>query len=147
MPILFAITAVLVGCAPRPSGTLTGSPRPPADLTIAVTVIADEGSTPGPARFVIEPGGQLRAATGGGATPDTLPPRTRRLSDAQVTQLYGVIVREGLALPTALPRADEPRIEVTVIVGDERHTGLHALTDPEARAVVDRCRRLARLDR
>lgn len=136
---------LLIGCGARPPATGTVSPRPPADLTIAVTVIAAEGSSPEPARFVIEPGGQLRAALGAGATPETLPPRTRLLTDAQVSQLYGIIAREGLTLPTDGPTAAEPRIEVTVIAGDRRRTGRHELTDAEARLVVDRCRRLARL--
>lgn len=145
MTLAVVLAAVCAGCGARPARTDAFPPRPPADLTIAVTVIAAEGSMPEPARFVIEPGGQLRAATGAGSAPDTLPPRTRLLTDAQVTQLYGIIAREGLALPTQTPTANQPRIEVTVIAGDSRKTGRHALTDAEAMLLVDRCRRLARL--
>ncbi|MEO0630026.1 MAG: hypothetical protein AAFY46_04770 [Planctomycetota bacterium] len=143
--ILFASIAVLVGCGSRPTSDARFSPRPPEDLTIAVTVIAPEGSSPEPARFVIEPGGQLRAAVGAGSTPETFPPKTRLLTDAQVSQLYGILAREGLALPANAASRDTPRIEVTVIAGDTRRTGRHALDDPEARLVVDRCQSLARL--
>ncbi|MEM9661348.1 MAG: hypothetical protein AAF937_03460 [Planctomycetota bacterium] len=144
--ILLACVALVIGCGSRPTADARFSPRPPEDLTIAVTVVAPEGSSPEPARFVIEPGGQLRAASGAGSRPETLPPMTRLLTDAQVTQLYGIIAREGLALPTDAPSADEPRIEVTVIAGDRRRTGRHELTDADARVVVDRCRQLARLN-
>ena len=145
-PILLACSALVIGCGSRPTADVRFSPRPPEDLTIAVTVIAPEGSSPEPARFVIEPGGQLRAAVGAGSAPETLPPMTRLLTDAQVTQLYGVIAREGLALPTDAPTTDQPRSEVTVIAGDRRRTGRHELTDADARVVVERCRALARLN-
>ncbi len=144
--ILLAYAALLAGCAPRPAADDRFAPRPPEDLTIAITVIGPEGSSPEPARFVIEPGGLLRAAVGAGSAPEMLPPRTRRLTDAQVGQVYGMIARQGLALPTDSPGASEPRIEVTVTAGDRRSTGRHPHADADARALVDRCRRLARLE-
>lgn len=112
-----------------------------------ISVVVGPGGELEPARFVIEPGGQLRASTGAGATRDTLPPRTRLLSDTQVTDLYGLIVRRGLALPgEGTPGAGTP-IAVSVVAHDERSTAIHdSASSSDARALVERLRRLARLD-
>lgn len=128
---------------------LGGSPpgtRPPADLLISVLVLADDGSDPAPGLFVIEPGGQLRAAIGAGAARDVLPPRTRQLTDTQVSHLYGTILRKGLALPTASPTPQRPRIEITVIAHNARQRGIHPADDADAREIVAMCQRLARIE-
>ena len=47
-------------------------------------------------RFVIQPDGVLRAARGAGVSLDILPPRTRELTQAQLSHIYNLAVREGL---------------------------------------------------
>lgn len=125
------------------------TPRPPADLAIEVTMLpapAAAGPTPGGLRFVIEPDGQLRAATGAGAIEPSLPPRTRALTDVQIADLYGVIVRDGLDLPTPPVSRRSGRIIVQVIAHDRRSRAEHDPDEsPEALALVERLRRLARL--
>jgi hypothetical protein len=151
VPILLGLALLASACGRPAARDLPANPRPPADLLISVLVLADDGSDPQPGLFVIEPGGQLRAATGAGAARDALPPRTRQLSDTQVNQVYGTIVRNGLALdgpatrgPSAAP--PRPRIEVTVIANGARRRGIHPIDDADARELVAMCRRLARID-
>lgn len=85
--------------APEPPGIPLGETRPPQDLALAVTVIGrgkGELASLEPAWFVIEPDGVLRAATGEGVGPGVYPPRTRRLTEAQVREVYAMVVRSGL---------------------------------------------------
>lgn len=146
LPLLLLLTLILTSCTTRVIPAPAGPARPPADLKISVLVLTPAGTEPEPALFVVEPGGQLRAATGEGVARDVIPPRTRLLSDLQVGQLYGTILREGLALPASSPAPGEPRIEITVIVDNARTRGVHSADAPAARALVERCRELARLD-
>jgi hypothetical protein len=152
------------GCAarrplPPPELPLTfRQVRPPEDLTIAVTVAGLDSPDPvfAPSRFIIEPGGLLRAAVGPGVSERVFPPRTRRLSDAQINEVYTLIVREGLALPRSFApapvlstRRDDVAhgVVVSLTVDDQRTAALHTPeASPHARELVARLRQLARLD-
>jgi hypothetical protein len=92
------------GCSTRPyraaeKPTIPVSDiRTPSDFAIAATLFVD---TKGPAdlepiRFVIQPDGVLRAARGAGVSLEILPPRTRDLTQNQLSQIYNLAVREGL---------------------------------------------------
>lgn len=100
----------LLACAPDPLPRVrlpiaVERPRPPADLTIDVVVFPDDSGRLGevPTRFLLEPDGQLRVSTGFDVDQDHYPPRTRRLSEAQVLDLYARVQRDGLAIEQALP--------------------------------------------
>lgn len=149
---------LLCGCDTRTidSRLERNPPRPPADLAVSVTVAAGPDATLSPAKFVIEPGGQLRASTGLGATRDHFPTRTRMLSDAQVTQIYADIVRGGLDLPArGLDLPPDTRISrepgrslvsISVTVDNTRRISvLDADEDENVRKLVARLRSLARL--
>jgi hypothetical protein len=74
----------------------------PADFWLSVTVAGPNraGGLPAtprderPARYIIEPDRQLRAAVGTGASEESFPPAVRRLNDEQIDRLW-VIVRDG----------------------------------------------------
>ncbi|MFI4894320.1 MAG: hypothetical protein ACIAQ0_12945 [Phycisphaerales bacterium JB058] len=162
-PIALVCTLLLVsacrsGPATGPAGVIpTGDPRPPADFALAVTVMGEEGTTGWvlePARFVIEPDAVLRAATGAGVGPTVYPPRTRRLTDVQINDLYSIITREGLdrgvggspfRMGDTQPAGAWILIEVTA--HEHRRSTLY-LPQDERRVIelVRHLRRLARLE-
>jgi hypothetical protein len=148
--ILTVLVGLLpLGCSTRIVHPGPRTPRPPADLAIDVTLLPAPVAS-GPAgealRFVIEPDGQLRAATGAGAIERSLPPRTRALTDVQIADLYGAIVRDGLDLPAPPVTRRSARIIVQVIAHDRRSRAEHDPDEsPEALELIERLRRLARL--
>ncbi len=140
-----------------PSGRAipSGETRPPEDFALAVTVMGEEGTTNWllqPARFVVEPDGVLRAATGAGVGPSVYPPRTRRLTQAQMNDLYAVVVRSGLdrGLGGEPYRLGETQpagawIVVEVTAHEQRRNTIYL---PSAgREVVELVRQLRRLSR
>ena len=177
--ILSATILTLLGCsAPRTEPTEPASSiplavdraRPPADLTISVTVLAERSNsgqwpTLAPSRFIIEPDGLLRVGIGEGAGRRYYPTRTRRLTSAQVGSIYERIVREGLDLRAsgidldtlagpattfagpARAAPGQSLVVVTLIAHDRRTVAVHdADESPRAAALVAQLRRLARLD-
>lgn len=91
--------------------------RAPADFTLAVTVLAPErepAETPPrsqrPARYIVEPSGALRAATGEGATPRVYPGITRQLTEPQWQRLWRLTADTGLLEPGSLARIDNTEI-------------------------------------
>lgn len=100
------------GCSPTPGTsdkqTATGgsaSAEPagyPADFSLSVTVMTPGQETDAkgrdltfgkdladrPGRYIVEPDGLLRAATGAGATTRVYPPRTKYLTDRQMADLW-----------------------------------------------------------
>ncbi|MEO1583214.1 MAG: hypothetical protein AAFR96_01425 [Planctomycetota bacterium] len=152
--LMLAATILVVGCshAPRHGAEQRVQPtpvqRPPADMTLSVTV-ADPSL--GPARFIVEPDGQLRAAVGTGATRDVYPARTRRLSQAEMSDLFGRVARAGLSLavdePTQAASMRAPGIVVVLIANGERRIATHdARTSQDAASLVAHLRRLSRLE-
>lgn len=105
-----ALAAALSACSstPRHSDGSTGSPAPvagtdyPADFSLSVTVMTRGRETDDsgrdlsfgrdladrPGRYIVEPDGLLRAATGAGATTRVYPPRTKYLTDRQMADLW-----------------------------------------------------------
>lgn len=135
----------------------TGDTRPPQDLALAVTVMGEEGVRGvvlESSRFVIEPDGVLRAATGEGVRPGVYPPRTRRLTTAQVNDLYAQVVRSGLdrgvgGQPARRGTAPETGAWVLIeVTAHERRQSTLYLPEESEQAVefVRSLRRLARMD-
>ncbi len=98
--------ALLVGCS---SGSKKPDPialtEPPDDFALGVTVYrpglpeSQVDALPRslrPARYVVEPGGILRASVGTGSDQETYPPITRQLSPAEVDQLWRAVQGTGL---------------------------------------------------
>ncbi|MFN0012816.1 MAG: hypothetical protein ACKVS8_14375 [Phycisphaerales bacterium] len=98
-----ALLACLSGCAAEPAADKSvaqtpTSVAPPSDFALGVTVypVQTGGSTAGlalpayarPARYILEPGGALRVATGTGLTASTVPPITRTLAPEEAAALY-----------------------------------------------------------
>ena len=162
MIAVVSVVSLVSACAPRPAATEpTGIPlgetRPPRDLALAVTVLgsaADDPLAPQPARFVIEPDGLLRAATGSGVGPGVYPPRTRRLIDAQIAEIYTMLVRSGLdrgvggmAYRPGLLPGEGRWILVEVTAHERREIALYDPARSEAaRDIALHLARLARLD-
>lgn len=142
--------------APEPPGIPLGETRPPPDLALAVTVIGREGGEPAslePARFVIEPDGVLRAATGEGVGPGVYPPRTRQLTDTQVREVYAMLVRSGLdrgvggrAYRPGMPTGGGQWILIEVAAHERRQIALYEPgASAGARELAAHLGRLARL--
>ena len=140
----------------EPRGAIpTGDPRPPADFALAVTVMGEEVTTGWvlePARFVIEPDGVLRAATGAGVGPSVYPPRTRRLTDAQVSDVYSVVTRQGLdrgigGKPFRLGDAQPAGAWIVVEVTAHEHRRSTIYRPEDERRVIDLVRHLRKLAR
>ena len=96
--------SVMAGCAVPGRVMLDPPPRTndpnraPADFSLGVTVFQprERGPLPEPTRFVLEADGILRAAMGEGASGQTFPLRTRRLSRDEVDQLFRLSRDAGL---------------------------------------------------
>ena len=133
----------------------TGETRPPADFALAVTVLGEEGTTGWvlePARFVVEPDGVLRAATGAGVGPTVYPSRTRRLTEPQINELYAMVVRAGLdrglgGEPYRLGDIQPAGAWIVVEVTAHEHRRSTFYVPDEDRDVVDLVRQLRRLSR
>lgn len=156
--VLTLVSACASGpAAPEQTGIPLGETRPPRDLALAVTVLGSAAVDPQstqPARFVIEPDGFLRAATGSGVGPGVYPPLTRRLNDAQIAEVYAMLVRSGLDRgvggktyrPGLLP-VEGRWILVEVTAHERREIALYDPARSEAaRDVARHLARLARLD-
>lgn len=105
-----------------------------------------------PARFVIEPDGVLRAATGAGVGPTVYPPRTRRLTDAQVNEVYSVVTRQGLdrgvgGKPFRLGDAQPAGAWIIVEVTAHEHRRSTIYRPDDERLIVDLVRHLRKLAR
>lgn len=85
----------------------------PSDFWISLTVAGPSraggvSATPRamrPARYVMEPDRQLRAAVGLGASEASFPPALRRLSDEQVARLWRIVDAAGFMGPDHASRA------------------------------------------
>lgn len=106
--VMTALTSAAACCAPStrevgfgPAATLQ---EVPADFWLTATVVGPPRSGPlsavprevRPGRYVMEPDRQLRAALGTGATEQSFPPVTRRLSAEQVSELWTLTNANGL---------------------------------------------------
>lgn len=80
---------------------------PPGDFTLSITVLGPvpEGGVgmvarpQRPGRYVLEPDRQLRAAIGPGASPRAFPPAVRRLTHAQVGELWTALKAGSMLNP------------------------------------------------
>lgn len=99
-------TLTMVGCAASPPEADATSTAPgvayPVDFSLSVTVMTRGRETDNsgrdlsfgrdladrPGRYIVEPDGLLRAATGAGATTRVYPPRTKYLTDRQMADLW-----------------------------------------------------------
>jgi hypothetical protein len=62
-----------------------------------------------PARYIIEPDGALRAASGVAAKASTFPPLARTLTPRQMDQLWRLVRDTALLDPTNPARVDDPQ--------------------------------------
>lgn len=102
---LLGLVAILTGaCAsnPTPQPASVRGVDYPQDFALSVTVITPGRETDAngrdlsfgrdladrPGRYIVEPDGLLRAATGAGATTRVYPPRTKYLTDRQMADLW-----------------------------------------------------------
>lgn len=161
IPLALAI-ALVSACRSGPAlpagGAIpTGDTRPPRDLALAVTVMGVggvRGAVLESARFMLEPDGVLRAATGEGVRPGVYPPRTRRLTQTQVNDLYARLVRTGLdrgvgGRPARRGTAPETGAWILIeVTAHERRQSTLYLPDQseDALALIAQLRRLARMD-
>jgi hypothetical protein len=120
-PILWLAPALLAlaACsstprAPEPAAPISGSR--PADFTLAMTVYsptraAATGTLPRalrPARYILEPGGTLRAASG--TTAPAYPPAARQLEPHQVDQLWRLLRDSPLLDPANPAQVQDPEL-------------------------------------
>ncbi len=95
--LLACVLFALGGCVSQ--GAMHLPDRRPGDFTLGVVVYGDEDA-PGvehrPARYIVDADGYLRASVGSGSSPSTYPKITRRLSRAQLDEVWSMI--EGLDL-------------------------------------------------
>jgi len=164
------VIGALVGCGAGVGAVPDQSAGPqtvPSDLAIGVTVFSPETDPARiqflerwarPARYIVEPDGVLRAATGPGVTTRVFPPRLRELNPAQMSRLWRLAREVGLTRdghPDAIVSADtfepsyrETEAVISVIARGELRVAAIALdsTTPEAsaaRALVDRLAELS----
>lgn len=104
------VAVALAGCSStaqvkeRTNLRLAEADAPPADFTVAFTVLAPASSDGNPrvprgkrpARYVMEADGVLRSAVGMACSEETFPPRTRQLTKEQVKALWDEMRRGGL---------------------------------------------------
>lgn len=110
---LASLAVIAAGCrglsaAGPGSGSVSG-PAYPADFALAVTVFPVEPSSPARRsrrgisdgavegqRYLIEPGGVLRAGFGDAAATSPAPPVVRRLGSGEITELADLVRASGL---------------------------------------------------
>lgn len=102
--------AILSGCAGQ-RATL-GSGRP-ADFMLDLTVMSSAEELADqrwarPARYIVEPGGTLRASVGEGVGPEIFPPRLRTLDPAEMDRLWRLTVESGLFREESPLRIEAP---------------------------------------
>ncbi len=148
---LVAVVVVLSGCDAPP--VLTQPPAdPPGSFGVAVSVLpgASLGGDVEPARYILEPDGSLRAATGV-ADAREFPRIVRRLDADARTRVYRLTLATGAHHPPParrvnapdLYRPETPTTVVTVGWGEGRSAASFDPDDPDARALADELARLA----
>ncbi|GJM18248.1 MAG: hypothetical protein DHS20C14_04610 [Phycisphaeraceae bacterium] len=153
-----ALGVALLGACTAPM-TLTDPPAdPPGDFGLAVAFVpgarvgtpaSDRASA---ARYILEPDGSLRAATGGGASPQLLPPIVRRVDAPTRAGLWRRALATGVhdpdpevrvSAPDLYDSLGKPVVLVTIAWGDGRSSAAFDTADPQARALLDELARLA----
>jgi hypothetical protein len=110
--LLVALALCLSGCVLNPQATDTTSSggaatsAPPRDFWLGITVTGPirestaayeaQPRSMRPGRYVVEADRILRVALGPGATPESFPPPTRRLTPAEFADLYHAAQDAGL---------------------------------------------------
>ncbi|MEQ8770146.1 MAG: hypothetical protein RIB60_06520 [Phycisphaerales bacterium] len=147
------LMVVLGGCDAPPA--LTQPPaEPPGSFGVAVDVLPGAGRTPDgsiePARYILEPDGSLRAATGV-VQAGEFPRLVRRLDADARARVYRLTLATGAHDPAPdrrvpapdLFRPETPTTLVTVGWGEGRSAASFDPDDPDARALADELARLA----
>ncbi len=148
-----ALMVVLGGCDAPPA--LTQPPAdPPGSFGVAVAVLPGAGrgahQSAEAARYILEPDGSLRAATG--ATDAREFPRIVRRLDAHArARVYRLTLATGAHDPApdrrvAAPELYDPQMPTTVVTvgwGEGRSAASFEPDDPDARALADELARLA----
>lgn len=150
---LFAL-ATLAGCATDHRAGRALPEEPPEDFGLAVTVFpADAGLTP--ARYIAQPDGSLRAATGPGAGVGTFPPVVRLLDHDQRRRLWWLTLDTrahdptgpwAVASPDTLDVQSQGAVLVTTAYWGARTSAAIPQQGSEsiqARALVEELERLA----
>lgn len=153
--ILVVACLLLAGCQPGQRGWFDGWGKksdaaltsnldhPPEDFWLSVTVTGPELGRGGisayealpralrPARYVLEADHVLRAAVGPGARDESFPAETRRLTSAEIAQLYRLVGETGLL------DADHPNLvgSVPVPKSIEKPVGNAEMPDRDLRTV------------
>jgi hypothetical protein len=121
LPLLAAAClALLPACSsprvePRPEATAIPEDRP-ADFTLAMTVYSPASPRVAatlpralrPARYIVEPDGSLRAASGPAARAATFPPLARTLTPRQMDQVWRLVRDTALLDPANPARVEDP---------------------------------------
>lgn len=149
-----SVALLLAGCSAHPRAGRALPEQPPADFGLAVTTLpADDPSAR--ARFIVEPDGTLRAATGAGAGANTYPAALRLLDPAQRARLWWLTLDTRAHDPTspwalASPETFDPQGQsvtlVTVAFWGARTSAAIPEGDdasPAAQALADELARLA----
>ena len=118
----------------------------PADFTLAMSVYSPASARVAgtlqrslrPARYIVEPDGALRVATGAAARVSTFPPRARELTPRQMDQVWRLVRDTALLDPTNPARVEDPetvelspdRTTATIYIAfADRRTSLRLLLD------------------
>lgn len=158
--ILIVCTAIAACATQAPAPRLADDS--PADFTLEVTVRSPRaGEVPRAmraGRYILEPGGSLRAAVGPGASHQTYPPRAADLAPIDVERIWRLVRDSGLltdSSPYAISTPDDAWASasraiaiVTLVIDGQRSTFAVPLEDPNptprnVAAIVDRLARLA----
>jgi len=105
--IVLALAALLGGCSTTSMTHQALPDRRPADFTLGVVVFGQADAQAverRSARYIVDPAGNLRASVGDGSAAATYPKITRRLSAAQLDEIWSMVERLNLSEPIA----DEP---------------------------------------
>lgn len=112
IPILLTMLLLVCGCSQSTPRTDTGLPdQRPGDFVLGLVVFGGGEEDPAAtrsARYIIEPGGVLRASFGDGSDGLTYPPITREIDEATLDTIWAMISDLGVdSEPWRVIRAPE----------------------------------------
>jgi hypothetical protein len=149
LAVCIILASVLSGCS-APKAAIT-SAAPPPDFALSLT-INTPNTTDGvlaPAWFIVDCDGSLRAALGARTSASPVPARVRRLTPAEMQQLWDVTRSAGILVPP--PRgearpdgaAPAPGLLAYVTASGQRWGKAADPNDASIRDLIETMRRLA----
>ncbi len=159
--MVLIICTAMASCASRPTAPYLAEDSP-SDFTLEITVRSSRtGEVPRAlraGRYILEPGGALRASVGQGATHGTYPPRSADVDPIEVERIWRLVRDSGLLIESspyaistpedAWNSATRAMAVVTIVKQGQRSSFVVPLEDPNPTprniaVVVDRLARLA----